>query len=576
MRLARLVFVVFTIVFIANGALFAQTAPNLENGWKPFGSYDGTHLDTVNLLNGNLMLHAPIVPDVPQRGSLKIAYSLYGTSKDWQVSCFFDSHTQLMQCSWVKGGGQIGVVMSPANLSVHRTLDKQYSGGQGNTTYAAYGYTITTSDGAAHQLSGVTGTEDSNGEPTQFDSADLSGYHLVLSGPDSVFPGVLNQVTVMDRAGNQYQGNFFAASGCGRFAFAGASAPGASRQPVFDDAPAGDQFCSQVARTSLVTDSNGNQISPTAPPNFNPAMDTLGKAPHLTTAGTSTTDYSGCASAHSFYTAGIWYYQDPNGATRQIKTCSAEIPIQTAFNQPNPYRTNVMVGEGVTGGSTHFVPVVSVVLADGSRWTFDYDSYGLLTYVGLPTGGSISCTWTTINFTSCDPVNVTKLSRAVASRTLNDGQGHTSTWNYSWGTFANGSQTNVVTDPAGNDTAHIFTILNPTGSTTPACNLYETSTIQYQGAASANHPLQQTDTTYASAAIMQDAAVSNLANVFATDIVTTVYPSGKVRKVHKDPDSGLGAGKLIFGNVKKEFEYDWGQGQPGALLRETDTTYQWE
>jgi hypothetical protein len=212
MRLARLVFVVFAIVFIANGALFAQTAPNLENGWKPFGSYDGTHLDTVNLLNGNLMLHAPIVPDVPQRGSLKIAYSLYGTSKDWQVSCFFDSHTQLMQCSWVKGGGQIGVVMSPANLSVHRTLDKQYSGGQGNTTYAAYGYTITTSDGAAHQLSGVTGTEDSNGEPTQFDSADLSGYHLVLSGPDSVFPGVLNQVTVMDRAGNQYQGNFFAAS----------------------------------------------------------------------------------------------------------------------------------------------------------------------------------------------------------------------------------------------------------------------------------------------------------------------------------------------------------------------------
>jgi RHS repeat-associated protein len=88
--------------------------------------------------------------------------------------------------------------------------------------------------------------------------------------------------------------------------------------------------------------------------------------------------------------------------------------------------------------------------------------------------------------------------------------------------------------------------------------------------------LQQTDTTYASAAIMQDAAVSNLANVFATDIVTTVYPSGKVRKVHKDPDSGLGAGKPIFGNVKKEFEYDWGQGQPGALLRETDTTYQWE
>jgi hypothetical protein len=61
MRLARLAFVVFAIVIISNGVLLAQTAPNLENGWKPFGSYDGTHLDTVNLLNGNLMLHAPIV-----------------------------------------------------------------------------------------------------------------------------------------------------------------------------------------------------------------------------------------------------------------------------------------------------------------------------------------------------------------------------------------------------------------------------------------------------------------------------------------------------------------------------------
>src|SRR4029077_2926534 len=32
----------------------------------------------------------------------------------------------------------------------------------------------------------------------------------------------------------------------------------------------------------------------------------------------------------------------------------------------------------------------------------------------------------------------------------------------------------------------------------------------------------------------------------------------------------------IFGIVKKELEYDWGQAAPGALLRETDTTYQWE
>jgi YD repeat-containing protein len=62
-----------------------------------------------------------------------------------------------------------------------------------------------------------------------------------------------------------------------------------------------------------------------------------------------------------------------------------------------------MVAEAVTGaGNVHVTPVVSVVLADGTRWTFDYDNYGLLTYVGLPTGGSINYTWTTINYSTCD------------------------------------------------------------------------------------------------------------------------------------------------------------------------------
>src|SRR6185437_6742180 len=81
--------------------------------------------------------------------------------------------------------------------------------------------------------------------------------------------------------------------------------------------------------------------------------------------------------------------------------------------------------------------------------------------------------------------------------------------------------------------------------------------------------LQETDTQFSSTPV-------SAANVFATDITTTVYPSGKVRKVHRDPDPGPGGGLPIFGNVVKELEYDWGQGAPGPLLRETDTVYQWQ
>src|SRR5438105_15752298 len=79
MKAARLAVVVAIILGIA-AWLHAQTSPNIEKGWKPYGSYDSSHLDTVNLMNVNLMLHLPIVPNAPQRGYLKISYSLHGTS----------------------------------------------------------------------------------------------------------------------------------------------------------------------------------------------------------------------------------------------------------------------------------------------------------------------------------------------------------------------------------------------------------------------------------------------------------------------------------------------------------------
>ena len=43
---------------------FAQTNPNLENGFKRYGSHDGSNLDTVSLMAGNWMLHAGLIEDV--------------------------------------------------------------------------------------------------------------------------------------------------------------------------------------------------------------------------------------------------------------------------------------------------------------------------------------------------------------------------------------------------------------------------------------------------------------------------------------------------------------------------------
>ena len=36
----------FAIIFGFNNLLLGQSAPNRENGWKPYGSYEDSHLDT--------------------------------------------------------------------------------------------------------------------------------------------------------------------------------------------------------------------------------------------------------------------------------------------------------------------------------------------------------------------------------------------------------------------------------------------------------------------------------------------------------------------------------------------------
>lgn len=71
----RSIFVLFVILGLATLA-FAQTNPNLETGFKPFGSYDDANFDSISLTNGNLILHIPMF-SYPQRGDLHVQAELY-------------------------------------------------------------------------------------------------------------------------------------------------------------------------------------------------------------------------------------------------------------------------------------------------------------------------------------------------------------------------------------------------------------------------------------------------------------------------------------------------------------------
>jgi len=316
--------------------------------------------------------------------------------------------------------------------------------------------------------------------------------------------------------------------------------------------PVGDRFCSQIGWAKQVTDPNGNRIGFQVPrasndtTSANPGvMDTMGRTWPLPS-NAITSDYSGCVSGYPISGAAFDNYNAPDGTTRAMKVCTAQVPRQSFFNQP-----------GITEYQNYSTPqpltaIVTVVLADGSKWTFDYDNYGMITRIGLPTGGSISYSWTTISFANCNPTDHTVVSRAVATRTVTDNNGHSYTWSYNWGTAANGSLSNLVTDALGNDTVHTFAAQD--GSS--GCNFYETRTQSYQGTGSTRQLLKQVDTSYTGTAIASDTQDfgSSFGNVKPKSVQTTLYPSGKVSLATYEYDSGLANNAPSFGNVTVQKE----------------------
>src|SRR5215813_10520083 len=286
--------------------------------------------------------------------------------------------------------------------------------------------------------------------------------------------------------------------------------------------------------------------------------------------------------------------------------CYTSVTIRTAF-----------WASGYTNNS-HFHDVSravnmlqSVVLPDGTAWTFQYDGanpidttsigYGDLLKIGFPTGGSISYTYATeIAYNGFHSTGLeTSQSRSVVSRSVdaNDGSG-SQTWTYNWGnplvaTATTYTVENTVTDPLGNDTVHVISGLFGGPS------LYETQTRSYQGSKSSGTLLKtvNTDYSYSSNPFDNLGVTSNpptAINVVPIR-VTAIWPSGQTSKEETDHDSAFTFrdptwGLPIYppeartsatysgtlGTIAARREYDYGSGSAGALLQQTATTYLWQ
>src|SRR5258708_29549952 len=158
--------------------------------------------------------------------------------------------------------------------------------------------------------------------------------------------------------------------------------------------------------------------------------------------------------------------------------------------------------------------------------------------------------------------------RGGATRTVNDNNGHSYQWTYSYGTVVNHLISNTVTDPLGKYSVHTFTDVDG------VCAFYETRTQIYQGTGTARQMLKQVETAYYTIGLSLETGEAPGLGVVPTSVRTTIYPSGRVSLVQKTYAPPIFPGGPISGQVATEKVYDWGEDNPGPLLKETDTTYQ--
>jgi hypothetical protein len=94
----------------------ATWAQNFDRGFVPYESYQGSGLDSVNLSNGNLLLHIPII-SYPQRGTMPpLTLSLRYNNPRWNLvfTPFDDYGITKWHANWQHDGSSIRIARDDA------------------------------------------------------------------------------------------------------------------------------------------------------------------------------------------------------------------------------------------------------------------------------------------------------------------------------------------------------------------------------------------------------------------------------------------------------------------------------
>ncbi|HEY5027837.1 MAG TPA: hypothetical protein VIK39_05465, partial [Candidatus Angelobacter sp.] len=517
----------------------AQTNPNEEQGLKPYDSWHGGDLDSVSMTTGGLALHIPLA-SFPQRGNLNLSFMVRHSTKQWYVkpAKYDQSGHIITPASWQPMANSGTQVVSSVDWWLQGSWWPDM-GGNGGTNWT---FGVMSPDGNTHNLGGDTNGA-TNGPTFPLRSFDATG--LLYS----------NYQTLILPNGTRYT---YPVNG------------------LIMTGPPPSTSKLGIQATNIV-DANGNQISIGA----NGWTDTMGRLiPGQglpVQPGVSTTNLSTCPSGTT--SAAIWAVPGIAGVDRIFKFCYSPVTLQTSFGinaqEYGPVSTPL---------------ITAIVLPDlTTMWTFAYDSYGDITRLGFPTGGSIVYTYTT----APGQCNMdTQISKSVASRTVDasDGTGG-HTWSYTYvgqitaTPIGNGqlqdnySGTTKITSPAPdlNDTVH--TIVNPLAGA--FCNLYDTQVQYYQGSASAGILLKTVNTQYSGNVDWSRSSGVVADNIVPSQVTTTV--GGKTTRIVNTSDTGNtvtqnyllqapAAIPVVFGGLMQKDEYDFSN----SLVRSTVHHYLWQ
>lgn len=280
-----------------------------------------------------------------------------------------------------------------------------------------------------------------------------------------------------------------------------------------------------------MTDTNGNQIK-------GDGTDTLGTVPLQGTFGSAK-------------------YPSPTNPTNYVGATFNYTPVTIQTN----FQCYGVAEYGPSSGSL----LTSIVLADGSTYSFGYEptpgfpgSYtGRLTSIQLPSGGTISYTYSGNN----NGIICADGSAANLTRTTPDG-----TWSYN----RTVTQTGFGINPGG-ITSSTTTIIDPQGNQTVvnfgANDEYEVKRQFYWNTGTPSNPtlvLLETDETCYNGGTFP---CSPVGPPFTQRTVKKELPdlTGQVSETDTHYNSS--------GLVTDVYNYDFGSGQVGSLIRHTATTY---